>query len=261
MEQLNLAEIFPNRFKDRMAIVTGGASGIGLAVTRRLLLEGARLFIIDRSDKNLSQAVGELDLPCGSATADVSKAKEITQAVETALTYLNGRVDVLVNSAGIYRIKPLLDISLSEWEEVQAVNLRGAFFVSQMAARTMINSGRGAIVNLSSVAGVVGDLGEPCAHYNASKAGIIALTRQLAVELAPHGIRANAVCPGVIDTPMLMMMKRDIEEGKRFLNDRVPLRRLGTAEEVAAVVLFLASDEASYVTGETVAVDGGFLST
>ena len=156
MEQFNLAEIFPNRFQERTAIVTGGASGIGLAVSRRLLLEGASLFIIDRSGKNLSKVVGELGLTCGSATANVSKAEEITQAVETALTYLKGRVDVLVNSAGIYRIKPLLDISLAEWEEVQAVNLRGAFFVSQMVARTMINGGRGAIVNLSSIAGVVG---------------------------------------------------------------------------------------------------------
>ena len=232
----------PARFEGRRALVTGGASGIGLATARLLEQEGARVAVLDRE---------------GPIAADVRKADEVVRAVAAAAEALGGSPDVLVNSAGIYRIAPLLDLDVGEWDDVLGVNLRGSFLVGREVARALVREGRGgAIVNLSSMAGLVADTAEPAAHYNASKAGVIALTMQMAAEWASHGIRVNAVCPGVIDTPMLRLMD-DPERGRAYLEMSVPLRRLGRPEEVAALVAFLASDEASYITGAAVPIDGG----
>ena len=170
---------------------------------------------------------------------------------------LGGPADVLVNAAGSYLIRPLLELSADEWDQVLAVNLRGPFLVGRAVAAALIEAGRpGAIVNIGSTAAVVADAGEPSAHYNAGKAGVLALTRQMAVEWAPHGIRANAVCPGVIDTPMLRLMD-DPAAGQAYLRTGVPLRRLGTAGEIASVIVFLASQDASYLTGTAIMADGG----
>ena len=137
--------------------------------------------------------------------------------------------------------QPFLTLTSAEWDDVQAINLRGVFLTGREVARSMIAAGGGgSIVNLASTAALAADAGEPTAHYNASKAGVVALTRQMAVELAPHGIRVNCVCPGVIDTPMLRMMD-DADAGERFLRESVPLARLGAAREVAAAIAFLAS--------------------
>ncbi len=162
------------------------------------------------------------------------------------LRLMDDPADVLVNAAGIYRVAPLLKLLPEEWDDVLAVNLRGSVLAGRAMAAALIDKGMpGAIVNISSTAGLVADATEPSAHYNASKAGVLALTRQMAVEWAPHGIRANAVCPGVIDTPMLRLME-DPAAG-----------RLGTPDEVAAAITFLASDDASYLTGVALPVDGG----
>ncbi len=212
----------------RRALVTGGASGIGLATISRLLAEGARVVAVDRRaprpDPRAVPAVPYL-------TADVSQPGQVTGAVREAADLLGGPADVLANAAGVYQVRPMLDL------------LIGADLP-------------GAIVNVGSTAALVADAAEPTAHYNASKAGVLALTRQMAVEWAPHGIRANAVCPGVIDTPMLRLMD-DPVAGHAYLETGVPLRRLGTADEVAAVIVFLASPDASYLTGAAVPVDGG----
>src|SRR5215470_16392040 len=232
----------------RRALITGGAGGIGLACARRLLDEGAQVVLLDKSADALPSAAGAAPVAC-----DVTDPG----AVARAAWLLNGPADVLVNSAGVYKITPLLDLTPREWDDVLAVNLRGTFLAGRAVAAALIAAGQpGAIVNISSTAGLVADAAEPSAHYNASKAGVLALTRQMAAEWAPYGIRANAVCPGVIDTPMLRMMD-DPAAGAAYLRTGVPQGRLGSADEVAAAIAFLASDDASYLTGAAVPVDGG----
>lgn len=238
----------------RRALVTGGASGIGLATVRRLRAEGAQVVAIDRRPP-APELARETAAPF--LAADVTRSHDVADAVARASTLLGGPPDVLLNAAGIYRMRSLLELAPAEWDETLAVNLRGPFLVGQAVAAALIDAGLpGAIVNIASTAALVADAAEPTAHYNASKAGVIALTRQMAVEWAPHGIRVNAVCPGVIDTPMLRLMD-DPVAGQAYLDSCVPLRRLGTAAEVAAVIVFLASDDAAYLTAAAVPVDGG----
>ncbi|MBI3647823.1 MAG: SDR family oxidoreductase [Actinobacteria bacterium] len=204
--------------KGRRALVTGGAGGIGSAVARELILRGAAVALLDRDPE--------------------------------------GPVDLLVNAAGIYRFRPAVELGVDEWEEVLGINLRGTWLVSREVARELLaGGGAGSIVNISSTAGLVADAAEPAVHYNASKAGVIALTRQCAVEWAPR-IRVNAVCPGLIDTPMLRIMD-DPAAGQRYLDTMVPLGRIGRPEDVARTIAFLASEDAAYVTGAALPVDGG----
>ena len=238
----------------RRALVTGGAGGIGGATAALLRRLGADIALLDmdlEATRRAAEALG------GHAVgADVRDPDAVEAAVEEATRALGGPPDLLVNAAGIYRIRPALDLEPEEWDEVLDTNLRGSWLVARAVARRLVAAELpGTIVNLSSTAALVADRAEPAVHYNASKAGVIALTMQLAVELAPR-IRVNAVCPGFIDTSMLRMMD-DAEAGRRILDETVPLRRLGRPEEVAELIAFLSSDEAGYVTGVAVPIDGG----
>jgi NAD(P)-dependent dehydrogenase (short-subunit alcohol dehydrogenase family) len=236
----------------RRAIVTGGASGIGLACVRRLVAEGGLVVALDQRIESPSDDNGVRYVFC-----DVRDEESVTEAVAEANRLLNEPADVLVNCAGIYRVAPLINLLRTEWDDVLNTNLRGTFLVARAFTRALLAHGTGgSVVNLASTAGLVADVFEPTGHYNASKAGVISLTKQMAVEWAPHGIRVNAVCPGLIDTPMLRLMD-DPVTGQAYLDSSVPLRRLGSADEVAAVVVFLASNEASYVSGVAVPIDGG----
>jgi NAD(P)-dependent dehydrogenase (short-subunit alcohol dehydrogenase family) len=243
------------RFSERRALVTGGASGIGLAVAKGLVAEGAPVALLDVDRGGLEEA--KASLACTSVAGDVSDESQVADAVRAVSEALGGDIDLLVNAAGVYRVAPLVELEAKDWDEVIDVNLRGTFLVAREFVARLRSSGiGGTIVNLASTAALVADAAEPAGHYTASKAGVVALTRQMAAEWAPLGVRVNAVCPGVIDTPMLRLMD-DPQEGRRYLETSVPLRRLGTADEVADAVLFLSSQAASYITGIALTVDGG----
>jgi len=245
------------RLKDRVAIVTGAARGIGRGITLALVREGARVAACDLELSLLDDLVGQVHAQGGRVLAlavDVTRKDQIQRAVGQVLGEW-GRVDILVNNAGIYEVLPVEAISEEQWDRVLAVNLKGTFLCCQAVIPAMKQQGSGCIVSIASSAGKSGGT-LAGAHYSASKAGVICLTKQLARELGPHGITANAVAPGRIDTPMIHLASDEENEAFR---QRTPLGRLGTPEDVAGAVVFLASDEASFITGEIVDVNGGLL--
>ncbi|MGD8627393.1 MAG: SDR family NAD(P)-dependent oxidoreductase [Anaerolineae bacterium] len=245
------------RLADRVAIVTGAGRGIGRGIARAFAREGARVAVCDIRADSAEQAVAEITAAGGEALAfemDVTRREQIRQVVDEVLRRWGG-IDILVNNAGIYEVLPFEEISEGQWDRLLAVNLKGAFLCCQAVVPAMKGQGSGRIVNIASSAGKAGGT-LAGAHYSVSKAGLICLAKQLARELGAHGITVNAVAPGRIDTPMIQIASA--QENEAFVH-RTPLGRLGTAEDVANAVLFLASDEASFITGEIVDVNGGLL--
>ncbi|PJE69765.1 MAG: hypothetical protein COU98_00055 [Candidatus Staskawiczbacteria bacterium CG10_big_fil_rev_8_21_14_0_10_38_10] len=245
----------------KIAIVTGARRGMGKTHALILAKAGAKVVVSDISLEDCEKVVEEIKKEGGEALAikcDVSKKKEVDEMIEKTIEKF-GKVDILVNNAGICQFKPFLELTEEEWERTLDINLKGYFFCAQAAAREMAKQKSGVIVNIASV--VMGQIGmgmAGLAHYSASKGGIVALTKTLALELAPLGIRVNAISPGVIDTPMVASVKLDPKAIEGILA-QIPLRRMGRPEEISNTVLFLASDESSYITGATIVVDGGWL--
>jgi NAD(P)-dependent dehydrogenase (short-subunit alcohol dehydrogenase family) len=236
----------------RAYIVTGGAQGIGEACARRLTADGARVSIWDVADDAGHKLAAEIG--ADYRHCDVSRKADVDHALAGALHAL-GRLDGLVNNAGIFKAAEFLDISEADWDAVLAINLKGSFLVGQAVARVLAGAGHGAIVNMSSVNGTLAI--PTIASYNASKGAINQLTRVMALALADRGVRVNAVAPGTIATELAAQAVLTSNEARARILSRTPMKRLGTPGEIADVCAWLLSDAASYVTGEIVVVDGG----
>lgn len=245
------------RFAGKNVIVTGGSSGIGRALVHAFVDEGARVRSVGRDAERLEQVRASSSAPerVDTAVVDVRVPEETRRMVRDAIETM-GRVHVLCNNAGIAYTEPVLDLREENWLETFATNLHGAFFASQVAAKHMVEKGDGAIVNIASTDAFMVE--SPQAHYNSSKAALVMMTRCFAHELGHLGLRANCVAPGQTITPMLEG-DMDSEEFRREYLKKIPMRRPSQPEEQAAVVLFLASDEASYINGQTIIADGGQL--
>jgi 3-oxoacyl-[acyl-carrier protein] reductase len=248
-------------FRGKVALVTGGSRGIGRAIALTFAELGCHVTFCYRSDQAAAEAVCEAARGAGwsahavrAVQADVGQSDQVEALVAGVLAQ-HGRLDILVNNAGEFPRRPFVEISDAEWERVLRTNLYSAFYCSRAVLPAMMEAKQGAIINMASISGRRGSAYH--AHYAAAKGGLLALTRSLAKEAIPNGIRVNAVSPGRIDTDM-MVVGYNPNEAERLLRD-VPIGRMGTPEEVAEVVVFLASDASRYLVGETIEINGGLL--
>jgi 3-oxoacyl-[acyl-carrier protein] reductase len=243
-------------FKDKTVIVTGGSRGIGKAIAESFASSDANVFIIDILEDSIKETVSEFrynNWRCSGMQGDVTNNVQMGEIFK-AIYEEAGSIDVLVNNAGITRDDLLLKMKESDWDAVINVNLKGTFNCMQKAVRYMLKQHQGAIINIASVIGIMGNVGQ--SNYAASKAGIIGLTKSTAKEIAARNVRCNAIAPGFIKTAMTDTLAAEIVEG---YSQAIPMKRMGLPQDVANVCLFLASDLSSYITGQVIHVDGGIL--
>ena len=245
------------RFVNKHVLITGAAMGIGYEIAYQFMLEGATISIIDFNEKALKEAFEKLHVESPNVytyLGDVSDRISVNDIIDKA--EIIQPIDILINNAGIASETPFLNIKEKEWDHIISVNLTGMFHVAQAVCKKMAQRKKGVVVNMASKNGLDGEFGY--AHYNASKGGVIMLTKTIALELAHLGIRVNAVCPGYIQTPMSMAIDPP-EFTENFVDRYIPLNRPGKVNDVAPVFLFLASDESKFITGQVIIVDGGQL--
>jgi 3-oxoacyl-[acyl-carrier protein] reductase len=245
------------RFENQVAVVTGSGRGIGHAIAVRLAKEGARVASVSRTEANAQRTAEEINAARANAakaySVDVADQAAVQKAAEKIFEDF-GHVDILVNNAGVTRDGLSMRMSMEDWDTVLNTNLKGAFNFIQAVMRPMIKQRSGRIINISSIAGLIGNAGQ--ANYAASKAGLIGLTKTLARELASRGITVNAVAPGLIETDMTTVLSEEIRQN---ILKNVPLGKLGEPEDIAGAVAYLASAEAKYITGQVLTVDGGMV--
>ena len=248
----------PERLAGRMALITGAGRGIGRATAIRLARDGAKIALNYKGNAAAAEEAKRLVEEAGSSAllvqGDVSQDGEAERVMKEALAFGGGRIDILVNNAGITRDNLLLRMSAEEWDAVLDLNLRGTFLITKAAMRPMMKQRAGRIVNVSSIAGVVGNAGQ--ANYSAAKAGVIGFTKTVAREMASRNITVNAVAPGFIPTDLTDVLPQEVKDA---LLRQIPLGRFGSVEDVANAIAFLVSDEASYITGQVLIVDGGMV--
>ncbi|HYL41036.1 MAG TPA: glucose 1-dehydrogenase [Candidatus Binatus sp.] len=248
------------RLQDKVTIITGGASGMGRVAARMFAAEGAKVAVADVTAPAAQAVVDEIRGAGGQATAvvaDVSKEADAKRMIdETIAAY--GRVDVLYNNAGIMpeADHSVIDTAVEDWDRVMAVNVRGVFLGCKYAIPRMLEQGSGSIINISSFVAILG-CSNPQDAYTASKGAVLALTKSLAVQFAPKGVRTNAICPGPVETPLLMDWLVKDEEAKRIRLARNPTGRFGKPEEIVQVAIYLASDESKWTNGASFVIDGG----
>ena len=245
------------RFTNKHVLVTGAARGIGYEIAKQFADEGALLSILDNHAENLrttAAAFKSKGFNVKDFTVDITDRPQVEDAIAKAVS--TKPIDILVNNAGIAEETPFLKMNEAQWRKIIGINLTGMFTVSQVVCREMVKRNKGVVVNMSSKNGLDGEYGY--AHYNASKGGVIMLTKTMALELAPFGIRVNAVCPGYIQTPMSEAIDSP-EFTQAFVKRYIPMNRPGKPEEIAPVFLFLASEESSFITGQVIIADGGQL--
>jgi 3-oxoacyl-[acyl-carrier protein] reductase len=246
------------KLEGRTALITGGGRGIGRATAVRLARDGANIAINFKGNEAAAEEAKRLVEEAGTKATliqgDVSADGQADEIVKAALAFGGGRIDILVNNAGITRDNLLIRMSVKEWDEVLDLNLRGAFLVTKSAMRPMMKQRSGRIMNVSSIAGVAGNMGQ--ANYASAKAGLIGFTKTIAREMASRNITCNAVAPGFIPTDLTRELLARMEQ---TILPQIPLGRFGTVEDVANAIAFLVSDEASYITGQVLVVDGGMV--
>ena len=242
------------KLNSKIAVVTGAGSGIGRAIAEQLAAEGATVVVSDINAESAKETAAALGNNSVGLRVDVTSRESVDEMVE-AVTGEFGRIDILVNNAGWDKVEPFLDSKISDWDRVIAINLYGTLHCSQAVLKVMADQGSGSVINIGSDAGRVGSSGE--AVYSAAKGGVVALSKTLAREMARSNVNVNCVCPGPADTPLFAGISEENPNLRQALERAIPMRRLAQPSDLAAAVVFFASDEASYITGQTLSVSGG----